>query len=162
MRPFLEWSKGRRWDIGPREFPHLGAQVEPLLESSPVFRASWERQSASFRDTRIKGAFLCAPAPTVRGFNVESLQAIVEPVGIAAVGADLEAPSDLCAEWLHRHLANSTFDLLSADAGHYSFLCECSPWGKENEPGICVDPPGISRSTIHDRAITLALAIFSP
>ncbi|WP_244530423.1 hypothetical protein [Rhizobium sp. NFR07] len=161
MAPFLEWSKGRGWGDGPREFPHLGAQVEPLLESSPVFRASWERQATSFKDKRIKGAFLCAPASPVRGFSVESLKKIIEPIGIAAVASDLEAPSDLCAEWLHRHLANSTLDLLSADAGHYSFLCECSPWGKASEPDICVDPPGISRSAIHNRAIALALSTFS-
>lgn len=158
---FSECSRALGWADGPREFPDLGAQVETLLESSPVFRASWERQSMSFRDRRIKAAFVCAPAPTVRGITVESLREITCPVGIAAVGADHEAPSHQCAEWLHRNLANSTFGLLSADAGHYSFLCECSPWAQENEPDICADPPGVNRSAIHGQAIAFAVATFS-
>jgi predicted dienelactone hydrolase len=77
---FSECSRKLGWADGPREFPNLGAQVERLLESSPVFRASWERQSISFLDKRIKAAFVCAPAPTVRGVTVESLREITVPV----------------------------------------------------------------------------------
>jgi esterase/lipase len=88
MPLFLNWSSGTPWGNGPREFPNLGGQFTPLLETSAVFRASWNRQSSSYKDRRIKAALLCAPAPTVRGLTVESLEEIAVPVAIAAVGAD--------------------------------------------------------------------------
>ncbi len=161
MPLFLQNSRDMPWGSGPREFPGLGEQIETLLETSAVFRRSWEKQSASYRDRRIRAALLCAPAPTVRGLTEESLRQITLPVAIAAVGQDREAPADLCAEWLHNRLANSTFDLLHPDAGHYAFLCECTGWGKEREPDICRDPPGVERSSVHRKAIELAVARFS-
>lgn len=83
------------------------------------------------------------------------------PVAIAAVGADIEAPSDLCAAWVHEQLPNSTMDLLDPMAGHYAFLCECSEWGKVHETEICADAPGVDRRWIHDRAAALAIELFS-
>lgn len=161
MTLFRDWAADKPWGNGPREFPDLGNQVAPLLETSAVFRASWSRQSSSYQDPRIKAALLCAPAPTVRGLTVESLREIVVPVAIAAVGADLEAPAELCAEWVHEHLPNSTMDLLDPMAGHYTFLCECSEWGKTHEADICVDAPGVDRRWVHDRAVALAIDQFS-
>jgi predicted dienelactone hydrolase len=161
MQLFLDGSRGMPWGNGPREFPGLGQNIERLLQTSNVFRESWERQGMSYRDPRIRAALLCAPAPTIRGLTAESLSHIVVPVAIAAVGADREAPSDLCAEWLHGQLANSTFDLLHPEAGHYALLCECTDWGKENEPGICLDATGIDRSFIHRKTIELAVSRFS-
>ncbi|MCA1439913.1 alpha/beta hydrolase [Ensifer sp. IC4062] len=142
MPLFVNWASDKPWGNGPREFPNLGELIPTLLESNPVFRASWDRQSASYMDTRIKGGLLCAPAPTVRGLTIDSLMKIDVPVSIAAVGKDLEAPSDLCAEWVHQNLPNSTFTLLDPGAGHYVFLCECTDWGKAHEAEICRDAPG--------------------
>jgi predicted dienelactone hydrolase len=160
MTLFLDWAHDKPWGNGPREFPDLGGQVSPLQETSAVFRASWNRQSSSSKDARIKAALLCAPAPTVRGLTEESLSEIVAPIAIAAVGADNEAPSDLCAEWVHRRLPNSTLDLIDPMAGHYAFLCECSEWGRAHEAEICIDPPGVDRRRVHDRAAALAIDLF--
>jgi predicted dienelactone hydrolase len=161
MTLFLDWAQNKPWGNGPREFPDIGEQVTPLLETSAVFRASWNRQSSSYKDSRIKAALLCAPAPTVRGLTGESLSKIPVPVAIAAVGADIEAPSDLCAAWVHEQLPNSTMDLLDPMAGHYTFLCECSEWGKVHETEICADAPGVDRRWIHDRTAALAIELFS-
>jgi predicted dienelactone hydrolase len=161
MTLFVDWAHDKPWGSGPREFPDLGEQVTPLLETSAVFRASWSRQSSSYNDSRIKAALLCAPAPTVRGLTVDSLREIGVPVAIASVGADLEAPPELCADWLNEHLPNSTMDLLDPLAGHYAFMCECSKWGKTHEADICTDAPGVDRRWIHDQAAALAIDLFS-
>ncbi|WP_321377585.1 alpha/beta hydrolase [Rhizobium sp.] len=161
MTLFLDWAHDKPLGNGPREFPDLGEQVARLLETSAVFRASWNRKSLSYEDSRIKAALLCAPAPTVRGLTGESLSKIAVPVAIAAVGADIEAPSDLCAAWVHEQLPSSTMGLLDPMAGHYAFLCECSEWGKVRETEICADAPGVDRRWIHDRAAALAIELFS-
>ncbi len=161
MALFADWSRDERWGDGPREFPGLVKEVAPLLKASAVFRASWERQSLSYRDDRIKAALLCAPAPTVRGLRVESLRTIGEPVAIIVGGADLEAPSDDCAKWLQNYLPNSTLSDLGSDVGHYVFLSECSDGGQQQEPEICMDAPGVDRRAIHDETAALALKTFA-
>ncbi len=161
MGLFLDWAGDGPGSKGPREFPDLGERVAPLMEKSPVFRASWRRHSASCLDPRIKAGLLCAPAPPVRGLTGESLRGISAPVAIAAVGADTEAPADLCAAWLREQLRNSTLDLLDPGAGHYVFLCECSEWGKARAAEICVDAAGVDRRRIHDQAAALALDLFA-
>lgn len=161
MTLYVDWAHDKPWGNGPREFPDVGKQITLLLETNAVFRASWNRQSSSYKESRIKAAVLCAPAPTVRGLTVDSIREIGVPVAIASVGADLEAPPELCAAWLHEHLPNSTMDLLDPMAGHYAFLCECSEWGKTHETEICIDAPGVDRRWIHDRAAALAIELFS-
>ncbi|AXS38942.1 hypothetical protein [Breoghania sp. L-A4] len=93
--------------------------------------------------------------------TTDSLRAIRTPVSIAAVGRDTEAPSDLCAEWVHGILPNSTFALLDPEAGHYVFFCTCSVWGQSHMPDICRDAPGVDRRVIHDGAAALALDLFA-
>ena len=161
MPLFMDWASGKPWGNGPREFPDIGEMIPALLKENPVFRASWERQSESCLDTRIKAAFLCAPAPTVRGLTIDSLKSITAPVSIASVGKDTEAPPDLCAQWLHDILPNSTSTMLDPAAGHYAFLCECTEWGKANVPELCADAPGVDRRLIHDKAAALAIDLFS-
>lgn len=161
MALFRDWATDKPLGNGPKEFPAVGDQVTALLQSSSVFRQSWDWQSASYKDARVKAALLCAPAPTVRSLTTDSLQAINVPVAIAAVGADLEAPSDLCAEWVHQLLPNSTFSLVDPVAGHYAFLCECSEWGKANVVNLCADPSGVDRRHIHDMTASLGINLFS-
>lgn len=161
MPLFEEWARDRRWGNGPREFPDVGDLVPHLLQTNAVFRNSWQKQSLSFKDRRIKAGLLLAPAPTIRALTVDSLKKIDVPVAIAAVGMDIEAPSDLCAEWVATHLPNNTFTLLEPAAGHYAFLCECTEWGKQYEPEICTDAPGVERHLLHERAAALALDLFT-
>ncbi|MEB2846096.1 hypothetical protein GAO09_19935 [Rhizobiales bacterium RZME27] len=157
---YVEWAGAEHFATGPREFPDIVRHIPDLLEDNPVFRTSWERQSISFNDPRIKAAFLCAPAPTVRGMTKESLERIKTPVAMAATCSDREAPADLCAQWLHEVLPDSRLEILDHAAGHYVFLSECTDWGRCDHSEICVDPPGISRRDIHDRSAALAVGFF--
>ncbi len=162
MALFRTWAEGRPGGRGPREFPDLADHIAPLLNSSAVFQSSWDRQSASCLDPRVKAALACAPAPPVRGFTPPSLEAIRIPVTITVGGADREAPADTCAMWLDDLLADSALDLLGPDIGHYAFLCEGTPAGCVTEPALWVDPPGAPRRAVHDRVAEIALRAFSP
>ncbi len=142
---------------GPREFPGLIDHVEPLLRNSAVFRSSWEGQSASCIDHRVKNAIALAPAPTVRAFTLTSLATIARPVTILVGGADREAPAESCAAWLNSKLPNSQISLLGHDVGHYTLLCIGTDEGRRLEPDIWTDISGVDRHEIHRQAFEIVL-----
>ena len=161
MTLFQAWAEGQPGGRGPREFPDLADHIAPLLERSAVFRSSWERQSLSYVDRRVKAVLACAPAPPVRGFTPQSLAAIRVLVTMAVGGADVEAPAEAGAMWLDDHLADSMLHLLGPDIGHYVFLCEGTPKGCAAEPAIWSDPPDVPRRVVHERVADIALRAFS-
>lgn len=146
---------------GPREFPGLAAHLPRLLAESAVFRASWERMSADYRDPRIKAALLCAPGRPVRSFSEESLAAIDVPALVVAAADDTVAPAADCAIWLQQRLARSRIEMLGPGTGHYVFLPEATPIGRRTAPDICVDAPGVDRRRIHAGIIAAAAALFA-
>jgi predicted dienelactone hydrolase len=157
MTRFEDWDETSPLRAGPREFPGLINQVEPLLRNSAVFRSSWEMQSASYIDHRVKNAIALAPAPTVRALTLTSLAAIARPVTIMVSGADREAPAESCAAWLNSKLPNSQISLLGHDVGHYTLLCIGTNEGRRLEPGIWADMPSVNRNEIHRKAFEIAL-----
>ncbi|MBC2773680.1 hypothetical protein H6M51_12465 [Rhizobium sp. AQ_MP] len=158
---FHNWARDMPFGKGPREFPDLVNHIAALLERNRAFRLSYERQSASFRDDRIRAGFLCAPAPTVRAFEEESLQVIQRSVAITVGQADREAPVEECAAWLAKRLPNSELKLIGEQVGHYVFLDQCTALGQSLEPEICVDPPGIDRRHLHDEVAAHAVGFFN-
>ena len=142
---------------GVREFPDLADRLPGLIESGAVFRDSWHRMSASYRDVQFKAALLLAPGRSVLGFDEPSLAAIETPVHIVVGGADFVAPG---ARWLHERWPASTFDLLAADVGHHVFLPETTAAGRLAEPDICIDPPSVDRRSIHRQTALLAAELF--
>ncbi|KTQ97527.1 hypothetical protein NS365_18350 [Aureimonas ureilytica] len=157
MHRFGEWAAKSRFEGGPREFPDLADRIAPLLRNSAVFASSWELQSESYLDRRVAAAVALAPAPTVRAFAPNSLVGISVPVTLMAGEADLEAPMDACARWLHERLPNSQLHSLGRDVGHYTLLSIGTENGRDLEPDICIDAPGIDRQEVHRQAIEIAL-----
>lgn len=143
---------------GPQEMPDLAGQIEPLLSSSPVFRKSWDRQSHSYRDPRVRAVVAMAPAPPVRGFTDESLGAIRLPVTILCGEADEEAPYHLCSEWLHDRLADSTLTSLGRHVGHYTLLPVGTQTAARSNAQYWKDAPGVDRAAVHATAADLTLA----
>lgn len=141
---------------GPREFPDLAERFDELQRSSEVFRASLARQSNCYRDSRVRAITGLAPAPPVRGLTPESVAEIAVPVSLMVGQADIEAPPDVCAVWLTERNSRFSLNLLGETVGHYVFLNEATAYGRDLEPEICVDPPGVNRRAIHDRAAELA------
>ena len=109
---------------------------------------------------RVRAVFACAPAPTVRAFTDESLASISVPVSILCGGDDHEAPYTECSCWLADRISDATLTSIGSDTGHYVFLCEPTQLGRELEPDICVDAPGVERRAIHDLAAETALRLF--
>jgi predicted dienelactone hydrolase len=161
MELFEAFAREQSFGKGPREFPDLVERIESLFETSPVFRASWQRQSVSTLDARVKAGFACAPAPTVRGFTIASLVAIATPVAMVVGEVDREAPADTCATWLHEHLPNGTLEILP-EIGHYQFLSEGTELGRREEPHIWRDPPDFDRRAFHARIADLAVTFLAP
>lgn len=159
MQAFRAWAEGRAAGRGPREFPDLADRLPRLLSDSAVFRASWERHGASYRDSRARAALLCAPAPTVRGFTGASLAAVGTPVGILVGDADREAPPE-GACWLRDRLPDCELRLLDGGVGHFVFLCEATATGREAMPELCIDAPGVDRAAVHKETIRRALDLF--
>lgn len=157
MSHYREWAGESRFARGPREFPDVVDHIEGLLDQNPIFKASWESQTASNYDARIKSFIALAPAPT-RALTLQSLQDIHAPVTIIVGEGDTEAPADLFSVWMHEQLPRSSLHLLGRDVGHYTFLCECTEAGKDNEPALCQDQSGINRASVHEMAAGIALS----
>lgn len=161
MERFQTWSLNRSFGKGPKEFPNVVEQIEPLLAESAVFRAAWERQSECFTDSRILSVLALAPAPTVRAFDVGSIRAIGHPVTIAVGQADDEAPATDCAVWLHDLLPNSRLHLLGENVGHYTLLAMGTAEARTSMPHLFADPIGVDRGAIHRQVIEIAQQAFS-
>ncbi|SIP99696.1 Predicted dienelactone hydrolase [Rhizobium sp. RU35A] len=143
---------------GPQEMPDLAAQIEPLLSSSAVFRASWERQSHDYRDERIRAVVTMAAAPPVRGFTETSLRALHLPVTLLCGEADREAPYDLCSAWLNERLPSSRLISLGKDVGHYTLLPVGTETAARSGSPYWSDMPGVVRAEVHANAVDLTLA----
>ncbi|WP_316236723.1 signal peptidase [Bradyrhizobium sp. SZCCHNR1015] len=152
------FEPGANLGRGPREFPDLVDHLPRLMEKSQIFRDSWARMSASYRDPRIKAALLLAPGRSVQGFSEESVTAIRVSTRIMVGGADALLPA---ARWLQERLPRSTFDMVAADAGHYVFLPESTDLGRSSDPASCVDPPSVDRGAVHRSVIAAALELFA-
>ncbi|WP_316175041.1 alpha/beta fold hydrolase [Bradyrhizobium sp. SZCCHNRI1073] len=151
------FEPGANLGRGPREFPDLVDHLPRLMEKSQIFRDSWGRMSASYRDPRIKAALLLAPGRSVQGFSDESVAAISVPARIMVGGGDALLPS---ARWLHERLSGSTFDVVADEAGHYVFLPKSTALGRSADPACCVDPPSVDRGAIHRTVVAAALRLF--
>jgi predicted dienelactone hydrolase len=160
MLRFRNWSVGKASGRGPSNFSDLADHIPGLFETSSVFRESFARHAASYRDARITAALLLAPAPPVRSLTEQSLRAIAAPVGLMVGAADTEAPPADGALWLAGLLPAATVDMLLPEAGHMVFLPETTPAGRSAAPHLCTDAPGIDRRQVHETVAATAARLF--
>lgn len=142
---------------GPKEFPDAAAHIPMLMETSVAFRTSWARHSTNFLDARIKSVVAIAPAPPIRSFVSKSVQDLRVPITLLTGGADQEAPTDQCADWLVSQNENIHHHGLGEHVGHYTFLglpSDTSLIGKED---IFSDHPSVDRRHVHQRATKIVL-----
>jgi predicted dienelactone hydrolase len=120
--------------------------------------ASLRREGADYRDARIRAVVAIAPAVT-HAFTPESLRGIHVPMLVLAGDADRTAPVATNAA----HLADGVpgASLVHMGAGHYTFLAECTPAGRERLGDLCADPPGVDRAAAHRDAADRAVAFFN-
>ncbi|WP_415401731.1 alpha/beta hydrolase family protein [Tateyamaria sp. SN3-11] len=142
---------------GPREFPDAAASIPTLMETSDAFRGSWARHGNDYSDVRIKSVVAIAPAPPIRSFVPTSITELQLPVAILSGGADDEAPSEHCADWLVSQNDKFHLHCLGGNVGHYTFLdfpSDKSLIGKED---IFSDHESVDRRIIHEQASEIVI-----
>jgi predicted dienelactone hydrolase len=159
MAQYLDWARNVPAFLdGPREMPDAAEQIPRLLKESSVFREAWDRQSKVVSDPRFKRIVVVAPPPPVRSFCPKSIEAITVPTLVITGEADIEAPSQHCADWLM--YLNPQFQRLSFgdSVGHYSFLGLPAGPVLARDAHLFVDQPGLDRRDLHQRVVAAVLA----
>jgi predicted dienelactone hydrolase len=140
------------------EFPEARAKFEELKRTDAVVQAALRHASDSYEDKRIKGVFVMAPA-LGGGFTEAGLRPIRVPVHIVVGEGDEVAPPATNARHFASLIKGARLTVLPGAVGHYAFLAECTPHGKEVVP-ICRDADGVDRVAVHAEVSRLALEFF--
>ena len=79
------------------------------------------------------------------------------------IGGDVDnvAPPEQCCEWLSQNIPRCSSEILSEGVGHYTFLPEGSPIGREVAPELFIDQEGLSRTVVHDDVAAKAAEFFA-
>ncbi len=141
----------------PPEATHSAQAFEQFMAEDPRARESLPAAAGSFRDPRIRAAFVIAPA-LMPALSEDSLRGIDVPVQIVTGAADTLVPPSLVQARAQR-IAGATVQAL-ADVGHYTFLAPCTAQGVEHLPALCADAPGVDRPAVHRQVAAQALAFF--
>ena len=141
------------------EFPEAPARFALLRNSDAVVRESLRRSGASYQDRRIKAVFAIAPA-LGSGFTESGLRPVNVPVHIVVGNGDVITPSRTNAQRYASLIKGARLTVLPGDVGHYTFLHECTPRGREVLP-ICRDAAGVNRWAVHESVRELALIFFN-
>lgn len=142
------------------EFPEMLAQFEQLKLTNPLIQASLQRHYASFRDPRVRAVFTIAPA-LGGAFTPAGLAEISIPVAIVVGEADTLAPVVTNAKRFANGIRQSELTILSGQVGHYTFLSQSTPQGKEVFPHYCVDHASIDRGSVHKQVEQMAIKFFA-
>lgn len=142
---------------GPKEFPDAADSIPNLLEGSDAFRQSWARHGDDFADNRIKSVVAIAPAPPIRSFVSHSIAQLRPSVTILTGGADHEAPSEHCADWLVAQNTGFRHHDLGRYVGHYTFLEFPTDKSLIGKVDIFSDHEKVGRIKVHKKAIKIVL-----
>ena len=140
------------------EFPDAPKLFAELKKTDVVVQESLRHASDSYRDKRIKRVFAIAPA-LGSGFTRAGLSRIAIPVRIVVGQADEVAPPATNARRYASFIKGATLTVLSGNVGHYTFLADCTAYGKATLP-ICRDGEGVDRTVVHDRVGQMAFEFF--
>jgi len=141
------------------EFPEAPARFALLRNSDPVVRESLRRSGASYQDRRIKAVFAIAPA-LGSGFTESGLRPVDVPVHIVVGDGDAITPPRTNAERYASLIRRARLTVLPGGVGHYTFLHECTPPGRELLP-LCRDAAGVDRHVAHQSVRDLAPTFFN-
>ncbi len=159
---FDNWrSANRITEGGPKEFPDAAESVPRLMETSGAFRRSWAKHGHDHTDKRIKSVVAIAPAIPIRSFVPQSVAELQLPIVVLTGGADDEAPSEHCADWLV--LQNDQFQHhdLGKQVGHYTFLDFPSDKSLIGEADIFSDHESVDRNEVHELAAEIVIQSFT-
>lgn len=141
------------------EFPEAPARFAPLRNSDLIVRESLRRSGASYWDRRIKAVFAIAPA-LGSGLTESGLRPVSVPVHIVGGDGDVITPLRTNAQRYASLIRGARLTVMPGGVGHYTFLHECTPRGRETLP-ICRDAAGVDRRAVHQSVRELALIFFN-
>lgn len=142
---------------GPKEFPDAADSIPTLMDTSEAFRNSWERHGDDFTNARVSSVLAIAPAPPIRSFIPRTVSSLSIPISLMTGGADVEAPTEQCADWLVSHNNCFVKHDLGENVGHYTFLDFPADKLLIGEIDIFTDHESVDRHNVHKEAIGLAL-----
>ena len=146
---------------GPKEFPNAADSIPTLMETSDAFRVSWARHGNDYSDARIKSVVVIAPAPPIRSLVPPSITELQLPVAILTGGADDEAPSEHCADWLVSQNYRFQRHCLGRHVGHYTFLDFPLDKSLVGKADIFSDHESVDRRKIHEQAAEIVVQSLS-
>jgi predicted dienelactone hydrolase len=93
-------------------------------------------------------------------FTPDSLKAIDRPVMIVAGAADHVVPVDANAKYFAAMIPHAALTIFPGGVDHYTFVDQCTPFGRDAQPMLCIDKPGVDREAVHDATVALAAKFF--
>lgn len=142
----------------PPELPDLMPRAIQLFRTDPAYRQALEASRRSYRDPRIRAVFAIAPLGSV--FSAASLRQISIPVEIVAGAGDPILSPRTNAAYVASQIPGVRLTIYPGGVGHYTFLDTCVGAAKLQNPGLCVDRPGVDRDAIHTRTADRAVNLF--
>jgi predicted dienelactone hydrolase len=134
------------------------SEVLAGLEKDENARQSIGRSGNSYRDKRVRAAFVIAPV-LAAALSPESLSAMDAPVHIVVGEKDDQAIPAGNAQVLARLIPNARLEI-APGVTHYMFLAPCTLVGKVVAYPICTDPGGTDRAQLHAATAQRAAGFF--
>jgi predicted dienelactone hydrolase len=133
-------------------------EVTRAIESDPRARQSISHAGDSYRDERIRAAFVLAPvlAPAL---DPASLSQVRIPVSIIVGNDDRQAVPEVNAVAIAHQLPGARLERIPRGT-HYMFLTHCTPFGKVIAHAICTDPLAVNREQVQRSVGSEAVQFF--
>jgi predicted dienelactone hydrolase len=135
---------------------HLAETSDPDLIRSIDF----SKAKKVYKDSRIKAAFLMAPAHG-EWFSKVGLDSINIPLYIVDGAGDTVTPPEKNAKYLASSIASAKLEIIPGQAGHFVFLNEFGQLSKMIPSRFIEDESGVNRKQIHEELAKKALDFFN-
>lgn len=141
------------------EYANAMKEFNELKTKDSIVIESLKRAEISYKDSRIKAVFAIAPALGA-SFTQKSLESIKIPFQFVVGESDNTAPAKTNAQKIALFVKKSNFTILPGKVAHYTFLSDCTDFGKTILP-ICRDEEGVDRTEVHQKTAQMAFEFFS-
>ncbi len=142
----------------PPETKFTDEDLQRMLDQDQRVRNAIAQSGESFRDVRVKAAFVISP-PLGPVLTTASLAAIQVPVRIVVGSKDDQTIPDINAKPIAAAIPTATLEVLP-DVTHYTFLPTCNLLGHLIARRYCVDPDPVDRDAIHEEVSAEAVKFF--
>ena len=123
--------------------------------------SDFAQANQSYRDNRIKAAFVIAPGIDEKNlmFTKLGLSKASIPMHIT-IGQAEDASSIDDARFFAQHIPNCSLSIIPGQVTHFTLLNEGTEEGKKIKPMFTVDDPSVNRSEVHQSVAAMALKFF--